>query len=135
VDNPAVAYGAQGVLGTGFTSLSSIDMKVNQTGASWGRCLLYNIFAQNPSEPNFMAFALQRNEDPDKDVQGSFTIGVQFGINAGREDESDGHDKANMIRIMPPWPIRLPFPPFRKQVLRDGRFWLTRLSPTVRNCR
>jgi len=75
VDNPAVTYGAQGVLGTGFTSLSSIDMKVNQSGADWGRCLLYNIFAQNPTEPNFMAFALQRNEDPDKDVQGAFTIG------------------------------------------------------------
>lgn len=75
VDNPAVSFGAQGVLGTGFTSLSGIDMQVNQTGGSWGRCLLYNIFAQSPSEPNFMAFSLQRDDDPNQDVKGSFTIG------------------------------------------------------------
>ena len=109
VNNPAMAYGAQGILGTGFTSLSSIDMKVNQTGASWGRSLLYNIFAQNPNEPNYMAVALQRNEDPHNGVQGSFTIGAQFSASA-QGLEVDRFGQASMIRPMPLWPIQRQFP-------------------------
>ena len=59
----------------GFTSLSSIDAKVNATGASWGRSLLYNIFALNPSEPNYVAYKLDRHSD-DVDDEGEFTIGM-----------------------------------------------------------
>lgn len=76
VNNPIIAAGAEGIVGAGFTSLSSIDMAVNTSGGSWGRSLLYNIFAQSPSEPNFMAFSLQRVDDPNEDVQGSFTISM-----------------------------------------------------------
>ena len=77
-NNPALSYGADGIAGLGFTSLSTVDALVNHTGASTGRSLLYNAFADNPSEPNFIAFSLQRNSDPDNDVQGSFSIGKSF---------------------------------------------------------
>ncbi|THV08563.1 acid protease [Dendrothele bispora CBS 962.96] len=74
--NPALSYGANGILGLGFTSLSTIDALVNSTGSGQGRSLLYNLFQDNPSEPNFIAFALQRtSEDQDGDVEGSFSIG------------------------------------------------------------
>ncbi|KAH8106150.1 acid protease [Cristinia sonorae] len=75
VDNPLISYDADGLVGLGFTSLSTIDALVNQTGASSGRSLLYNAFAQNPDEPNYITFALQRVSDPDDDVEGAFTIG------------------------------------------------------------
>ncbi|KAJ7700087.1 aspartic peptidase domain-containing protein [Mycena rosella] len=74
-NNPALGYGADGLVGLGFTSLSSIDNAVNETGASTGRSLLYNLFLDNPSEPNFIAFALQRSTDSSDTVQGSFSIG------------------------------------------------------------
>lgn len=74
-NNPALSYDAVGVLGLGFTSLSSIDYAVNKTGASTGRCLLYNMFNDNPSEPNYMTFSLQRSTESDDDVPGVFTIG------------------------------------------------------------
>lgn len=74
--NPALSYGADGILGLGFTSLSSIDSAINHTGAAWGRSLLYNAFLDNPSEPNFITFALERSDDPNNAVQGSFTIGA-----------------------------------------------------------
>ncbi|KIJ57034.1 hypothetical protein M422DRAFT_238611 [Sphaerobolus stellatus SS14] len=74
VNNPAIKYGAEGVLGMGFTSLSSIDLAVNRTSASWGRSLLYNIFAQNPTEPNFVAYKLDRTNATSTD-EGEFTIG------------------------------------------------------------
>ena len=73
--NPALSYGADGILGLGFTSLSTIDSKVNKTGASWGRSVLYNAFLDNPNEPNYITFALQRTTDPNGDVQGQFTVG------------------------------------------------------------
>ncbi|KAK0486964.1 aspartic peptidase domain-containing protein [Armillaria luteobubalina] len=73
--NPALGYGAKGILGLGFTSLSSIDSILNGTGSSQGRSLLYNLFAQNPSEPNFIAFSFQRSTSANDDVSGSFTIG------------------------------------------------------------
>ncbi|KAF8524628.1 aspartic peptidase domain-containing protein [Hysterangium stoloniferum] len=75
VQNSVLQLGAKGVLGTSFTRLSGIDYAVNATGNSWGRSLLFNIFALNPNEPNFMAYSLQRNLDPDQDVEGLFTIG------------------------------------------------------------
>ncbi|KAJ7179172.1 aspartic peptidase domain-containing protein [Mycena filopes] len=74
-NNPALGYGADGLVGLGFTSLSSIDSAVNKTGASTGRSLLYNLFQDNPSEPNFIAFALQRSSDATDTVEGSFSIG------------------------------------------------------------
>ncbi|KAI0254756.1 acid protease [Lactifluus subvellereus] len=73
--NPAITYGASGIMGLGFTSLSNIDALVSKTGSSSGRSLLYNIFSDNPQEPNFIAFSLQRSTDPTDDVQGTFLIG------------------------------------------------------------
>jgi saccharopepsin len=73
--NPALSYGAEGLLGLGFTSLSSIDSAVNATGSSKGRSLLYNLFEDNPSEPNFIAFSLQRASDSSDTVLGNFSIG------------------------------------------------------------
>lgn len=73
--NPALSYGADGIAGLGFTSLSTIDAWVNHTGGSTGRSMLYNAFAANPSEPNYIAFSLQRSTDPSSDVEGSFSIG------------------------------------------------------------
>lgn len=72
--NPALSYGAEGILGLGFTSLSTIDAVLNQTGASTGRTLLYNLFQDNPSEPNFIAFSLDSSSDGDG-VSGTFSIG------------------------------------------------------------
>ncbi|KAJ3722966.1 aspartic peptidase domain-containing protein [Lentinula raphanica] len=77
-NNPALSYGADGIAGLGFTSLSTIDALVNNSDSSSGRSLLYNLFMQNPSEPNFIAFALERSSDDDADsddVEGSFSIG------------------------------------------------------------
>jgi saccharopepsin len=74
--SPALAYDADGILGLGFTSLSGIDATLNKTGQSTGRSLLYNLFLQNPKEPNFVSFALQRSQQPGDDVQGAFSIGV-----------------------------------------------------------
>lgn len=77
--NPALSYGADGIAGLGFTSLSTIDALVNNSDSSSGRSLLYNLFMQNPSEPNFIAFALERSSDDDADsddVEGSFSIGT-----------------------------------------------------------
>jgi len=73
--NPALSYGAAGILGLGFDSLSTIDLYVNSTGASTGRTLLYNLFRDNPSEPNYIAFSLQSNSDNDQ-ISGSFSIGM-----------------------------------------------------------
>ena len=73
--NPAITYGASGIMGLGFTSLSSIDAVVNKTGSSSGRSLLYNLFSANPKEPNFIAISLQRAADPTDDAEGTFLIG------------------------------------------------------------
>lgn len=73
--NPAITYGTSGIMGLGFTSLSSIDAAVNKTGSSSGRSLLYNLFSDNPKEPNFIALSLQRSTDSTDDVQGTFLIG------------------------------------------------------------
>ncbi|KAJ7095380.1 aspartic peptidase domain-containing protein [Mycena belliarum] len=74
-NNPALGYGADGLVGLGFTSLSSLDNAINGTGASTGRSLLFNLFQDNPAQPNFIAFALQRSIDSTSAVQGSFSIG------------------------------------------------------------
>lgn len=70
-----MTYGANGILGLGFTSLSSIDAVINKTGSSSGRSLLYNLFSTNPNEPNFIAISLQRSTEPTADVEGTFLIG------------------------------------------------------------
>ena len=49
--NPALSYGAVGIVGLGFTQLSTIDALVNHTGSSTGRSLLYNAFESNKAEP------------------------------------------------------------------------------------
>lgn len=73
--NPALSYGADGILGLGFTSLSVIDYLVNNTGSPTGRSLLYNLFLDNPKEPNFIAYSLSRSTDPNDTADGLFTIG------------------------------------------------------------
>ncbi|GJE84392.1 A1 family peptidase [Phanerochaete sordida] len=73
--NPALSYGAVGIVGLGFTQLSTVDALVNHTGASTGRSLLYNAFEDNKAEPNYIAFSLQRSAQPDDDVEGTFSIG------------------------------------------------------------
>jgi hypothetical protein len=73
--NPTLSYGADGILGLGFTSLSTIDALVNMTNSSNGRSLLYNLFLDNPKEPNFIAFSLQRSSDQNDTADGSFSVG------------------------------------------------------------
>ena len=75
-NNPILSYGVDGIVGLGFTKLSSIDYALNKTGATDGRSLLYNLFLDNPKEPNFIAFSLQRTSEASGDVDGSFTIGT-----------------------------------------------------------
>jgi hypothetical protein len=74
--NPVFNFGAVGIVGLGFTGLSHIDSAVTANGnGTWGRSLLYNIFALNPTEPNFIAMALERANDPSDTVQGSLGVG------------------------------------------------------------
>jgi saccharopepsin len=97
--NPALSYGADGILGLGFTSLSTIDALVNKSGSDSGRAFLYNAFAQNKSEPNFIAFALARSGDTDADaIEGSFAIGEY-------EPEYAHIESTNAI---PTWPVASP---------------------------
>ncbi|KAJ7904511.1 aspartic peptidase domain-containing protein [Mycena olivaceomarginata] len=97
-NNPALGYGAEGLVGLGFTSLSSIDHEVNKTGASTGRSLLYNLFQDNPSEPNFIAFALQRSTDASDTIEGTFSIG---------ETEPD-YAAVMKGPAIPTWPVSSP---------------------------
>ena len=76
--DPALGYGADGIVGLGFTSLSTIDALVNASSASSGRSLLYNLFNANPKEPNFLAFSLQRSTEANDEVQGTFSIGSPY---------------------------------------------------------
>ncbi|KAF9451721.1 acid protease [Macrolepiota fuliginosa MF-IS2] len=97
-NNPVLGYGLQGIVGLGFTSLSNIDYAVNQTSSSDGRSLLYNMFAVNPSEPNFLAFSLLRSTEAGDEVEGSFSIG---------EYEPEYASIANTSRIST-WPVHNP---------------------------
>ncbi|RDB22850.1 Aspartic protease [Hypsizygus marmoreus] len=96
--NPALGYGASGIVGLGFTSLSTIDGLVNSTSSSTGRSLLYNMFEANPEEPNFLAFALQRSTEADDEVVGSFSVG---------EYDPSYVEVANRTAI-PTWPVSSP---------------------------
>ncbi|KAH9999943.1 aspartic peptidase domain-containing protein [Russula vinacea] len=105
--NPAITYGTSGIMGLGFTSLSRIDALVNKTGSSSGRSLLYNLFSDNPNEPNFIAISLQRSTDPTADVQGTFLIG---------ELDPD-YSAVNQTPSIPTFPVANPT---RWTVLLDG---------------
>ena len=107
--NPALSYGTSGILGLGFTSLSTVDALVNRTGASSGRSLLYNLFNDNPTEPNFIAFSLQRSSDPTDDIEGTFLIG---------EVEPE-YAAVNKTTAIPTFPVNSPT---RWTVLLDAVF-------------
>ncbi|KAF8076381.1 aspartic peptidase A1 [Lyophyllum atratum] len=96
--NGALGYGANGIVGLGFTSLSTIDAYANHSSSSAGRSLLYNMFAANPTEPNFLSFALQRSTEAGDEVEGSFSIG---------EYEPQYAEVANRTAI-PTWPVNSP---------------------------
>ncbi|KAG9095346.1 hypothetical protein FS749_010622 [Ceratobasidium sp. UAMH 11750] len=96
-NNPILNWGAEGLLGLGANALSTIDQLVNSTGNSWGRSILYNIFAQSPSTPNFIAFLLQRSKDASSvSSEGSFTIG---------ELEPEYEAAINATEAIPTWPL------------------------------
>lgn len=106
-NNPVSALGAAGILGLGFTSLSSIDSVVNKSGASWGRSFLYNAFQLDPTTPNFITFSLQRDGDPKDGVDGTFTIGEYV----------DGLDVIQTMPNISTWPESNPK---RWNILIDG---------------
>jgi len=74
-NNPALGYGADGVLGLGFTPLSNIDHFMSKSGSSAGRSFLFNAFSIDPQQPNFISFALSRSTDDQDEVDGAITIG------------------------------------------------------------
>ena len=94
-------------MGLGFTSLSRIDALVNKTGSSSGHSLLYNLFSDNPNEPNFIAISLQRSTDATADIQGTFLIG---------ELDPD-YSAVNQTPSIPTFPVANPT---RWTVLLDG---------------
>ncbi|THH33603.1 hypothetical protein EUX98_g579 [Antrodiella citrinella] len=107
VNNPVLSYNANGIAGLGFTSLSTVDALVNQTGAASGRSMLYNAFVQNPQEPNYIAFSLQSSADSEDEVVGTFSIGETV-------DQYASVLKTNSI---PTFPVNSPT---RWSVLLDG---------------
>jgi len=60
----------------GFDSLSNIDAAVANYNESWGKTFLYNVFAQSPTEPNFITFSLIRSPNDTKTDEGGFSIGA-----------------------------------------------------------
>jgi len=80
---------------------------LNGTHNSTGRSLLFNLFATNPSEPNFIAFALQRSSEPGDDVEGSFSIG----------EYDPAYSAVSGNEKIPTWPIQNPY---RWNVLVDA---------------
>ncbi|KAG8733334.1 hypothetical protein FRC12_018921, partial [Ceratobasidium sp. 428] len=68
--------GTYGIMGFGFDTLSHVvDAVQMQYNATWGRSLLSNLFLQEPSTPNHVAFALERAGDLDDMAVGSFDVG------------------------------------------------------------
>jgi len=97
-NNPALSYGAQGLIGLGFTSLSNIDHLMNQTGSSAGRSFLFNAFSVNPQEPNFISFALSRSSDDQDEVEGAMTIGEYVAE----------YKQIDQTPAIPTWPVNNP---------------------------
>jgi len=96
--NPALSYNAMGILGLGFDSLSTVDYLVNATGSSAGRTFLYNMFQQNPKEPNFIAFSMQSQLDTQDTVAGSFAIG----------ETDPQYSNVTSTNKIPTWPVVAP---------------------------
>jgi saccharopepsin len=71
-NNPALIYGASGICGIGFNSLSTINALIN---GSAGRSLLYNIFLENKTAPNYISMSLQRDSDQNDTADGMFAVG------------------------------------------------------------
>ena len=72
--------GVYGLFGLGFdlTSASRVKAAVQNlygNSTTWGNSVLYNIFDQNPSQPNVIAMRLSRTDDLEDTKGGSFTIG------------------------------------------------------------
>lgn len=75
-NNAIFQYGAEGVLGLGFSSLSKITGAISASGGTTnGNAYLANVFAQNTSDPNFIAFGLGRTNGLSTDVTSTFSIG------------------------------------------------------------
>ncbi|KAG8974890.1 hypothetical protein FRB90_009687, partial [Tulasnella sp. 427] len=106
-DNPVFSFGADGILGLGFTSLSSVDRVVTAAGGDYGHDFLYNAFAQNTSAPNFIAFQLERKNGLASDAESVFAIGEM-------EDQYKGISQTQKIST---WPVSSPN---RWSVLLDG---------------
>lgn len=74
------AAGSFGILGLGFDTAvggSLIDNAVQQaqgTNATWGRSVLSNIFAQDPSGSDYIAISLSRTHDQEGTADGSLAI-------------------------------------------------------------
>jgi len=97
-NNPALGFGAEGLLGLGFTSLSNIDHLLNQTGSPAGRSFLFNAFSINPQEPNFISFALSRSSDDQDEVTGAMTIGEYL----------QEYKQIEQTSSIPTWPVKNP---------------------------
>lgn len=70
-------YGLMG-LSFDFSTASPINRKIKSLygpDATWGRSVLQNIFAQNASQPNFVAIDLTRTDDLEDTGGGSLLIG------------------------------------------------------------
>ena len=70
-------YGLMG-LSFDFSTASPINRKIKSiygADATWGRSVLQNIFAQNASQPNFIAIDLARTGDLEDTSGGSLLIG------------------------------------------------------------
>jgi saccharopepsin len=107
-NNPVLQFGAVGILGLGFTSLSFVDQTVERAGSDWGRSFLQNVFAQDTSKPNYIAFLLERTSDRSEIHPGSFTIG---------ELEPDLANAISATQRISTWPVSQPK---RWSVLLDG---------------
>lgn len=97
-NNPALGYGAQGLIGLGFTSLSNIDYAINRTGSSSGRSFLFNAFSVDSQEPNFISFVLSRSSDDQDELSGAMTIGEYV----------QGYEQIEQTPAISTWPIKNP---------------------------
>ncbi|OSX60436.1 hypothetical protein POSPLADRAFT_1058599 [Postia placenta MAD-698-R-SB12] len=100
--NPALSYGANGIIGLGFDSLSTIDALVNHSGSATGRTFLYNAFQQNKSEPNFISFTLEDDADPDDSIQGYLLARARAGPRALHSPLPFQSSSQDTSRALPP---------------------------------